>query len=117
MKKATPFKIGEKEYSMVFDCRGLASMERSLGRSILSILIDLQSGKETTMGIDLLVNAIKFGVKDLGEEDPYDFLQRYCDEGGSLDLFSGIVVSAFFETGLFTTGKAPAEAKKPPAKK
>ena len=117
MKKATTFKIGEKEYSMVFDCRSLASMERSIGRSILSIFANTPGNLVKSVGIDVLVSAIQYGIKDLGDEDPYDFLQRFCDEGGNIDLFTGLVLDAFLSTGLFTTGKAPAEAKKPPAKK
>lgn len=117
MKKATTFKIGEKEYSMVFDCRSLASMERSLGRSILSIFANTPSGMLQSIGIDVLVSAIRYGIKDIGEEDPYDFLQRYCDEGGDVDTFGGIVTQAFLDTGLFTKGKAPQGTENPKAEK
>lgn len=106
MKKATDFKIGDTTYSMSFDIRSLASMERSLGRSIFSIFAGTLKDVLAGMEIDVLAAAVKHGVANLRDEDPYDFIQRYCDEGGDYDTFAGLVLTALTNTGLFTKGKA-----------
>lgn len=115
MKKATVFKIGDKEYSMSFNIRSLANMERSLGRSIFSIFAGTMQEMLEKMEIDVLAAAVANGIDGLGEEDPYDFMQRYFDDGGDYDTFAGLVLKAFIDTGLFMKGKAakPKVAVKP----
>ena len=58
MKKATDFKIGDTTYSMSFDIRSLASMERSLGRSIFSIFAGTLKDVLAGMEIDVLAAAV-----------------------------------------------------------
>jgi len=116
MKKVTDFKIGEKEYSLVLNNRGLASMERSLGRSILSIFGVPPKELIQNMTIDVLAAAAKYGVEKIGNEDPYDFIDRFCEEGGTIDDFTGIVLMAISNTGLFTRGKAAKPATRTRAK-
>ena len=116
MKKDTVFNIGKKEYSIAFTNRDLAKMERSIGRSLLSMFGGTGNHLVEAMTIDVMASAVVCGVKDLGKEDPYDFIQRYCDEGGDIDSFGGIVLDALLATGLFTRGKAARKVEKAPDK-
>ena len=116
MKKGTDFYIGNTKYTIAFDIRSLASMERSLGRSIFSIFVGTAKTLVEDLSIDVIAAAVKYGVDGL-DDDPYDFLQMYFDEGGDYNTISGIVAKAFVDSGLFTKGKAekpkaePAKAK------
>lgn len=122
MKKPTTFKIGEHEYTLVFTIRALANMERSIGRSILSIITGSQASWMRNMTIDFTAYGLKYGLQGMGEDfDPYVFIDHAFEHGMDLNELTGYVLLAIEQTGLFRirtpepmttkTGKTETEKK------
>lgn len=109
MKKATTFDVNGKQYTLLFTNRSLAMMERSIGRSLLSIMTGGQLAILQAMTISTVAAGIKYGLQELGDKDPYDFIDELCDAGSSIDEISAYIIEALLKTGLFTKGTAPME--------
>lgn len=107
MKKSTTFEVGGKQYTFLFTNRSLAMMERSIGRSILSIMSSGQLEIMQAMTISTIAAGIKHGLQELGDKDAYDVIDEICDAGGSIDVIAANLISALLATGLFTRGTAP----------
>jgi len=118
MKKETKFTVADKEYTLCYSNRDLANVERSIGRSLLSVIMVPTAETIRSMSIDVIVAGVLYGVKELNGEDPYDFIDRFCEAGGTLDALGGLILNAWIETGLFTSGKTVMpEEEKTPSKK
>lgn len=122
MKKPTTFKIGEREYTLVFTIRALANMERSIGRSILSIVKATQAEWMRSMTIDFTACGLKYGLQGVEKDfDPYELIDYAFEHGVDQDELTGYVLLAIEQTGLFRirmpepteekTGKAETEKK------
>lgn len=107
MKKATTFDVNGKQYTLMFTNRSLAMMERSIGRSILSIMTSGQVAIMQAMTISTVAAGLKYGLQDIGDKDPYDVIDEICDAGGSIDVIAAHIIKAMYDTGLFTNGTAP----------
>ncbi len=101
MKKPTTFKIGEREYTLAFSVRALANMERSIGRSILSIITGTQANWMSSMTIDFTASGIKYGLQTEERFDPYDIIDDAFEHGMELNELTGYVLLAIEQTGLF----------------
>lgn len=102
MKKPTTFKIGEHEYTLVFTIRALANLERSIGRSILSIIAGSQAEWMRSMTIDFTANGLRYGLQGMPEKfDPYDIVDEAFQHGMDLNELTGYVLLAIEQTGLF----------------
>lgn len=101
MKKPTTFKIGEREYTLAFSVRALANMERSIGRSILSIIAGTQANWMSSMTIDFTASGLKYGLQTEERFDPYDIIDDAFEHGMELNELTGYVLLAIEQTGLF----------------
>lgn len=109
MKKAITFKMGEKEYSLMFNTRALAEMERlNHGRSIMLIMGSMlrnSAAAYNNLNLDFTLAGLKAGLQDMPKDtDYYDFIDRYCEESGSIDDLNGYILKAIVASGLFTQG-------------
>lgn len=122
MKKPTTFKIGEREYTLVFTIRALANMERSIGRSILSITESTQAEWMRSMTIDFTAYGLKYGLQGMPDKfDPYKVIEDAFEHGMGQNELTGYVLLAIERTGLFQirmpepmtakTGEAETEKK------
>lgn len=102
MKKPTTFKIGEREYTLVFTIRALANMERSIGRSMLSIVAGTQAEWIRSMTVDFTAYGLKYGLQGMPEKfDPYQVIEDAFAHGVELNELTGYVLLAIEQTGLF----------------
>ena len=107
MQEAIDFKNGDRECKLLFNIRTLKDFEQELGYSLnllftqnLTLTLRLTTINFTRLGI-------KYGLQDKKSEDAdeYDFIQRYCDNGGSLDTLNAFILAAIDATNLFTEGQ------------
>ena len=101
MKKPVILEVNGKKYTFLFTNRSLAMVERSIGRSILSILNGNQFSIIRDMTIEVTAASIKYGMQELGQKDPYDVIDEICDDGGLLDHINEAILEAWFNTGIF----------------
>lgn len=119
MKEPVVLKAGNNEYTFVFDIRALANVERSIGRSILSIVSAGAVNTIQSLSIDVIAAGVKYGMQGMPEDkDPYDVLDEMCEAGATIDNIGGKILEALYKTGLFlklpdkpATKKAPAKSK------
>ncbi len=106
MKESIKFRNGRQECELLFNIRSLKEMEQELGYSLnllftpnLALTLRLCTIQFTQLGI-------KYGLRDKEKEDadPYDFIQTYCDNGGTLDTLNAHILAAIDATNLFTEG-------------
>jgi len=114
MKKDITFRQGKKEYTISFNIRSLAELERSIGRSLVFIYFSGPAGMIRQCDITFTANALKYGLKDIGDKDPYDVIDEFCDAGGILDTLNGYILEAINETGFFIKAKKAAEEPEEP---
>lgn len=107
MQEAISFKNGDRECKLLFNIRTLKNMEQELGFSLnllftpnLTLTLRLTTIMFTYLGI-------KYGLQDKEPEDTdyYNFIQQYCDNGGSLDTLNAHILAAIDATNLFTEGQ------------
>jgi hypothetical protein len=102
LKKPTTFKIGEREYTLAFSVRALANMERSIGRSILSIITGNQASWMRNMTIDFTAYGLKYGLQGAEKDfDPYELIDYAFEHGMELNELTGYILLAIEQTGLF----------------
>lgn len=108
MKKAITFKMGEKEYSLMFNTKALAEMERlNHGRSIMLIMGSMlrNSAAAWPLNLDFTLAGLKAGLQNMPQDtDYYDFIDRYCENSGSIDDLNGYILKSIVASGLFYTG-------------
>lgn len=109
MKKAITFKMGEEEYSLMFNTKALAEMERlNHGRSIMLIMGSMlrnSAAAYSTLNLDFTLAGLKAGLQNMPKDtDYYDFIDRYCENSGSIDDLNGYILRAIVASGLFTQG-------------
>ena len=117
MKKPAILEVNGKQYTFLFNNRSLAMLERSIGRSILSILSGTGQHIMQAMTIDVTVAGIKYGLQELGDKDPYDVIDEICDAGKLLDDINGAIMEAWFNTGIFIKWAGAKETEEVPSKK
>lgn len=116
MKKAISFKLGDKEYFLMFNTRALAEMERlNHGRSIMLIMGSMlrnSAAAYNNLNLDFTLAGLKAGLQNMPKDtDYYDFIDRYCEESGSIDDLNGYILKALISSGLFTQGGQKEEEK------
>lgn len=108
MQESINFNNGDRECKLLFNICTLKEFEQELGYSLnllftpnLALTLRLTTINFTRLGI-------KYGLQDKKPEDAdeYDFIQCYCDNGGSLDTLNAFILAAIEATNLFTEGQA-----------
>ena len=107
MKESITFKNGDRICRLLFTIRSLKEMEQELGFSLnllftpnLALTLRLCTIQFTQLGI-------KYGLQDKEPEDAdtYEFIQAFCDNGGTLDTLNAHILAAIDATNLFTEGR------------
>lgn len=107
MKESITFKNGDRICRLLFTIRSLKEMEQELGFSLnllftpnLALTLRLCTIQFTQLGI-------KYGLQDKEPEDgdTYEFIQDFCDNGGTLDTLNAHILAAIDATNLFTEGR------------
>ncbi len=114
MKKSVEVKIGEKSYSLMFNTKALAAAERSIGRSLVFMLgqVVVNPAMGNAINIDFTVACLNVALQDKPKDfDPYDFIDAYCEEGGTLDELNAYIFEAIVASGLFTKGDSKTTEK------
>lgn len=114
MKKEVIFTQGNKEYKITYTIRSLAELERSIGRSLLFMYASGPAGMVRQCDITFTANALKCGLVDIGDRDPYDVIDEYCENGGILDTLNGHILDAINQTGFFMKAAQAAEPQTAP---
>ncbi|WP_302296998.1 hypothetical protein [Mitsuokella multacida] len=111
MKEPTIFEAGGKKYTLMFSIRSLDNLERSIGRSILSIIAGTQTNWMQNMTIAFTAYGLKYGLQNMPDKfDPYDVIDEIFQAGMDMNELTGYVLLAIKNTGLFTIRMtAPAE--------
>jgi hypothetical protein len=113
MKNKIAFTVGKEKHEMYFTIGDMRNLEQDIGKSLISIINLGPDHITEAMTIDVNVAAVRYGLHDKNRDDEeiYDLLQQYCDDGHNLDHFSGIFFRSLVETGLFYPNKVVTEAK------
>ncbi len=95
----------------MFSIRSLDNLERSIGRSILSIIAGTQTNWMQNMTIAFTAYGLKYGLQNMPDKfDPYDVIDEIFQAGMDMNELTGYVLLAIKNTGLFTIRMtAPAE--------
>ncbi len=114
MKKSVTLHVKDKDYTLEFTVKSLASLERSLGGRSLTFMLELVNTNPvyaSNFNIDFVKNALECGIKEKDKGfDGYDFIDAYCEKDDLSDL-TAKVMEALLITGLFTKG-TPASVQK-----
>ena len=108
MKESIKFNNGARECEFLFNIRSLKEMEQELGFSLNLLFTPNVALGLRLMTIQFTQLGVKYGLQDKQPEDkdPYEFIQRYCDSGGTLDTLNAYILAAIDATNLFTEGPA-----------
>lgn len=107
MQESINFKNGDRECRLLFNIRTLKELEQELGYSLNMLFTPNPALTLRLTTINFTRLGIKYGLQDKKPEDAdeYDFIQRYCDNGGSLDTLNAFIMAAIDATNLFTEGQ------------
>ena len=108
MKESIKFNNGARECEFLFNIRSLKEMEQELGFSLNLLFTPNVALGLRLMTIQFTQLGVKYGLQDKKPEDTdsYEFIQRYCDSGGTLDTLNAHILAAIDATNLFTEGPA-----------
>lgn len=106
MKEQITLKIGAKQYPLYLTIGDMRLLERGINRSILSVMTGGLQAILEQINIDCLIELVRYGVHDekhgrRSDDECYDFLQAYCDDGHDLDEVTGLFIQAIWNTGLY----------------
>lgn len=118
MKKTVTLKLENKIYELGYDIKQLSIFESLSGRSLISYFSagsELEAVKR--LNIRFTVSGLIAGMALESEDEAYDIIQEYCDNGGTLYQLNNIIGEAVQATGLFTVGRKTDEKKERTAQK
>ena len=109
MKNTVDLKIEGKAYTLSFDIKALAELERGTGKSLVFLFGTLQSNPAATLNmlnIDFVAKAIEASLKDKPENfDVYDFIDAYCEQNdANYDELVKRILKGVLNAGLFMKG-------------
>lgn len=112
MKEQITVTIGDKQYPLYLTIGDLRMLERGIGKSVLSVMSGSVVDALPRIMTDELVELIRYGIHDekhgkRTDEECYDFIQAYCDDGHNYDEATALFVQAVWNTGLFVKLQAP----------
>ena len=107
MKESITFKNGDRNCRLLFNIVSLKEMEQELGYSLNLLFTPNVALTLRLCTIQFTQLGIRYGLQDKEPEDadPYDFIQRFCDNGGTLDMLNAHILAAIDATNLFTEGR------------
>jgi hypothetical protein len=122
LKEAIDITISGTQYSLYLTIGDLRHIEREVGRSILSIMGDGVGQLVASCNLDVLVSMLRWGIHDKlhgkrNDDQVYDLLQAYCDDGNSIDDMTANFIGAILQTGLYTRVRVPGKNVKTETKK
>lgn len=118
MKKTVEIKVDNKTFELMFNIQKLMILEKRIGQSITYLF---------SKGSDYLVKSLDIGFTNyslqiglnISEDEAFNLIDEYCNEGGTIDLLNGKIMESILATGLFTMGTVKTQEKQEavPAKK
>ena len=107
MIESITFKNGDRTCRLLFTILSLKEMEQELGYSLNLLFTPNVALTLRLCTIQFTQLGIRYGLQDKEPEDadPYDFIQRFCDNGGTLDMLNAHILAAIDATNLFTEGR------------
>lgn len=107
MKESITFKNGDRTCRLLFTILSLKEMEQELGYSLNLLFTPNVALTLRLCTIQFTQLGVRYGLQDKEPEDadPYDFIQRFCDNGGTLDMLNAHILAAIDATNLFTEGR------------
>ena len=107
MKESITFKNGDRNCRLLFNIISLKEMEQELGYSLNLLFTPNVALTLRLCTIQFTQLGVRYGLQDKEPEDadPYDFIQRFCDNGGTLDMLNAHILAAIDATNLFTEGR------------
>lgn len=107
MKESITFKNGDRNCRLLFTILSLKEMEQELGYSLNLLFTPNVALTLRLCTIQFTQLGVRYGLQDKEPEDadPYDFIQRFCDNGGTLDMLNAHILAAIDATNLFTEGR------------
>lgn len=107
MKKTIPFELFKPGQTIYFDIARLAQLENLLGGSIINVV------KRQDAGVNFCLAGLTVGLKhhytNSTSADMADEMQKFFNEGGTLDEVGYPIVKAIIASGIF--GKEQTERK------
>lgn len=109
MHQSTTIRIRKAKYHLRYTVRSLEQFEQYLGTSLFSIIsstiVNGAVGVVQGATIHFVVSGLRAGILNQPKNfDVYDFIDRFCDNGGSVGELAMYIVDAIVESGLFTQG-------------
>lgn len=107
MKESITFKNGDRTCRLLFTILSLKEMEQELGYSLNLLFTPNVALTLRLCTIQFTQLGVRYGLQDKEPEDadPYDFIQGFCDNGGTLDMLNAHILAAIDATNLFTEGR------------
>lgn len=109
MKKNIEFESAGKKYSLLYTIKSLQGVERFTGRSLVLLIEQLLTNPAAAnqVNITFTVGGIQYGLQGQNKDfDAYEWVDKFCDNGGVLNDLNSYILQGILATGLFTRGTA-----------
>ena len=116
MKKTVEIIIGNKPYELCYNIKKLSRFERLIGKSIVFMFSTGSARFVQQLDIKFTVSGLIVALDLKNEDEAYDLIEKYCEDGGHLDHLNAKIVEAVIVTGLFTPGIAKDQEEAVPKK-
>ena len=112
MKETVNLKIGDKSYDLYLTIGDMRRAENDIGHSILVVMTGGVTNLLGRFDLNVIVGLLQYAIHDelhgqRTEDQIYELIQQYCDDGYDLDRLSGTLIQVTLDTGLFGQVKAP----------
>jgi len=104
MKSFNTITIGETEHKLRLTTGAVMSIEKKLGKSMLTALENVEENMVETL-VTILWGALRPFNKDITFEKAVDLLDDYFDDGNSLEQLMGEMNSLLETSGFFSKGQ------------
>ena len=99
----TDLKIGEKEFKLRLDARACVALEKKLGKSPLSVL--MEAGESSLPKLEDMIAIFHASIQKYQsgytEEKTYDLYDEYVECGNTLTDFIPVILEIFKVSGFF----------------
>lgn len=111
MKDSISVRIGNTSYDLYMTIGDMRRAEKDIGHSLLLVMTGGVTNLLGRFDINVIVGLLQYAIHDdlhgqRTEDQIYEIIQQYCDDGHDLDRLSGILIQVILNTGLFGQDKA-----------
>lgn len=87
----------------MFNIQKLMILEKRIGQSITYLFSKGSDYLVKSLDIGFTNYALQIGL-NVTEDEAFELIDEYCNEGGTIDLLNGKIMESILATGLFTMG-------------